>query len=59
MEILAPESFVNFQLYCTPFWKVGKEKVTEELYTHANDLSTGKRRKRRTKEAKGIIPPLG
>jgi hypothetical protein len=27
-EILAPESIVDFHLYCTPFWKTGKEKVS-------------------------------
>jgi len=29
-EIPAPESIVNFHLYCTPFGKTGKEKVTGE-----------------------------
>ena len=48
--------------YCTPFWKIGKEKVTEELYTHANDLSAGNCRRKLQEEAntvKEMIPPLG
>ena len=33
MEIPAPESIVDFQLYCTPFWKTGKEMVSRKEFS--------------------------
>jgi hypothetical protein len=33
--------------------------LQEKLYIHANDLSTGNCRKKRTQKVKEMIPPLG
>jgi len=53
-------SISSYTVHC--FGKMVKRKFQEELYTHANDLSTGKRRKAQeeaNKGSKGNDSPFG